>query len=200
MKLLLAGGALAGPAFVVAFLVEGARRPGYEPARHPVSSLSLGPGGWHQVANFATTGVLYLGLASELRRTSRADALVSAATGLGLIASAVFTTDPISGYPAGTPALPEPSSREGQLHDLASLPIFLGLPAAQVLTAWRCRRQDGRWALASAAAGATMVSTLVGCTRGFAQDPRLVARAGWLQRAAVTTGFLWLSAKAIRAR
>ena len=39
-------GLLAGPLFVVTFLLEGAFRDGYDPLRHPVSSLSLGPGGW----------------------------------------------------------------------------------------------------------------------------------------------------------
>lgn len=39
-------GLLAGPIFVVSFLIQGVIRPGYDPLRHPVSALSLGPGGW----------------------------------------------------------------------------------------------------------------------------------------------------------
>ncbi|MGH3184154.1 MAG: DUF998 domain-containing protein [Streptosporangiaceae bacterium] len=46
-------GAAAGPLFVAVFVVEGARRAGYKPLRHPVSSLSLGPHGWVQVATSA---------------------------------------------------------------------------------------------------------------------------------------------------
>ncbi|GLY29398.1 DUF998 domain-containing protein [Kineosporia sp. NBRC 101731] len=199
MKLLLAGGALAGPAFVAAFLIEGARRADYDPARHPVSSLALGPGGWRQAANVATAGALYLGLGAGLRQSSRGDALVAAATGAGLLASAVFTTDPVSGYPPETASRPRKSSCEGQLHDLAALPIFLGLPVGQLVTAWLCRRQDRPWALASAAAGITMLWTLSGFSRGFSQDPHFVDRAGRLQRVGVTTGFLWLSGQALRA-
>src|ERR1700761_2663654 len=62
-------GAAAGPLFVSVFLIEGARRPGYKPLRHPVSSLSLGPRGWVQVANFATTGMLYIAGAAGLARS-----------------------------------------------------------------------------------------------------------------------------------
>ena len=41
-KTLLVCGVIAGPLFVVAFLVEGATRAHYDPLRHPVSSLALG--------------------------------------------------------------------------------------------------------------------------------------------------------------
>src|SRR6478672_6436559 len=64
-------GAVGGPLFVVAFLVQGAVRPGYDPMRHPVSSLALGPSGWTQVANFVVTGLLMLVFAVGLRRGLR---------------------------------------------------------------------------------------------------------------------------------
>ena len=57
---LLRCGLAAGPAFVAAFLVEGAVRDDYRPLRHPVSSLALGPRGWIQTGNFAVTGALFL--------------------------------------------------------------------------------------------------------------------------------------------
>jgi hypothetical protein len=68
-RALLRSGAAAGPLFVSVFSIEGARRPDYKPLRHPVSSLSLGPRGWVQAANFATTGMLYLAGAAGLART-----------------------------------------------------------------------------------------------------------------------------------
>ena len=49
-KTLLSCGAIAGPLFVLVFLVEGATRAGYDPLRHPVSSLALGDHGWTQIA------------------------------------------------------------------------------------------------------------------------------------------------------
>jgi hypothetical protein len=49
---------IAGPLFVVAFLVEGATRPDDDPLRHPASSLALGPFGWTQTAKFIVAGLL----------------------------------------------------------------------------------------------------------------------------------------------
>jgi hypothetical protein len=43
--------------FVAAFLIEGATRAGYDPMRHPVSSLSLDGFGWTQTLNFLITGL-----------------------------------------------------------------------------------------------------------------------------------------------
>jgi hypothetical protein len=102
---LLWSGVAAGPVFVTVFAIEGARRPGYLSARHPVSSLSLGPRGWVQVANFTAAGTLFLAGAAGLARTRDAvvgtrlvPALIGAA-GAGLLISAAFPTDPVGGYP-----------------------------------------------------------------------------------------------------
>ena len=65
---LLTCGAIAGPLFVIAFVVEGATRANYNALRHPVSSLALGDTGWIQVANFIVAGLLTLAFAFGLRR------------------------------------------------------------------------------------------------------------------------------------
>ncbi len=65
-KALLSCGAIAGPLFVAAFLVEDAARVGYEPLRHPVSSLALGDHGWTQTANFVVACLLTLAFAAGL--------------------------------------------------------------------------------------------------------------------------------------
>ena len=46
-------------------------RPGYDPVRHPVSSLALGACGWVQIANFLVAGVLTFVFAVGLRRSLR---------------------------------------------------------------------------------------------------------------------------------
>ena len=109
---LLRSGVAAGPLFVTVFLAEGARRPDYQPSRHPVSSLSLGPHGWVQAANFSAAGALCVAGAAGLSRSRDAiigtrfvPALIGAA-GLGPLGSAVFPTDPVGGYPPGTPDVP----------------------------------------------------------------------------------------------
>lgn len=198
---LLSCGAVAGPLFVSVFLIEGARRPDYKPLRHPVSSLSLGPQGWVQVANFAATGALYVAGAAGLARSpgqaafGRIAAAALGATGLGLLGSAVFRTDPVSGYPPGTPDAPAETTATGTMHTVAALPIFLGIPAAALACTWRFHR-SGRpgWAAYSAATGASMLATMGLAGSGFSQDPRLVNYAGLFQRTAIVTGFSWLTA------
>ena len=164
---LLRCGVAAGPLFVTVFLLEGAVRDGYRPLRHPVSSLALGPRFWIQAGNFAVAGTLFLAGAAGLARagdraaSSRpAPALIGAA-GAGLIGSAVFTTDPVSGYPPGTPdALTQPS-RTGTAHNLAAVPVFFGLPAAALACGWRSwRAGQNRFGLYSAGTAVTMLTTM----------------------------------------
>jgi hypothetical protein len=198
---LLSCGVVAGPLFVSVFLIEGARRPDYKPLRHPVSSLSLGPQGRVQVANFATTGALYVAGSAGLARSpgqaacGRIAAVALGATGLGLLGSAVFRTDPVSGYPPGTPDAPAETTATGTMHTVAALPIFLGIPAAAFACAWRFHR-SGRagWAAYSAVTGASVLATMGLAGSGFSQDPRLVNYAGLFQRTAIVTGFSWLTA------
>jgi hypothetical protein len=202
---LLSCGLAAGPVFITTFLTDGATRDGYRASRHPVSSLALGPRGRVQTANFAVTGTLFLAGAAGLGRTadpaltSRAGRVLIGAAGVGLIGSAVFATDPVSGYPPGTPdALIQPT-RTGMLHNLAAVPVFVGLPAA----AFTCSRHsiragDRGFALYCAATATTMLATMALAGPGFNQSPRLVNHAGLLQRASIITGFGWLTALSAR--
>jgi hypothetical protein len=205
---LLRCGMAAGPVFVAVFLLEGAARDGYRPLRHPVSSLALGSRGWIQTANFAVAGTLFLAGAAGLARAGdpiaggwAAPVLVGAA-GAGLIGAAVFTTDPVSGYPPGTPdALTQPS-RTGTAHNLAAVPVFTGLPAAALACGWRSwGAGQHRFGLYSAGTAVTMLTSMVLAGAGFGQSPRLVNLGGLFQRASIITGFAWLttlSAQALR--
>jgi hypothetical protein len=203
---LLRCGVAAGPVFVGVFLLEGVVRDGYRPLRHPVSSLALGPRGWIQAGNFAVAGTLFLAGAAGLARTGdpacrgrTARALIGAA-GAGLIGSAVFTTDPVSGYPPGTPdALTQPS-RTGAVHNLAAVPVFVGMPAAALACASRSwRAGERRFGLYSAGTAVTMLTTMALAGAGFGQSPRLVNLGGLFQRVSIITGFAWLTALSARA-
>jgi hypothetical protein len=204
-RVLVRCGAAAGPLFVSVFLIEGARRPGYQPLRHPVSSLALGPRGWVQAANFAATGTLYLAGAAGLARSpdpaarSRIAAAALGATGIGLLGSAAFRTDPVSGYPPGTPGAPARPTATGTIHTVAALPIFLGIPAAASACAWQASR-SGRpgWAAYSAATAAAMLAGMGLAGQGFSQAPRFVSHAGLFQRAAIVAGFSWLTAVSVQ--
>jgi hypothetical protein len=205
-RLLLRCGVAAGPVFVAVFLLEGAVRDGYRPLRHPVSSLALGPRGWIQAGNFAVAGTLFLAGAAGLARAgepvagSRAAPALIGAAGAALIGSAVFTTDPVSGYPPGTPGALTQPSRTGTAHNLAAVPVFVGLPAAALACAWRSwRAGQHRFGIYSAGSAVTMLATIILVGAGFGQSPRLVNVAGLFQRTSIITGFAWLTALSARA-
>jgi Protein of unknown function (DUF998) len=180
-------GAAAGPLFVAAFLAEGATRPAYDPLRQPVSALARGQRGWRQRANFAGAGGLLLAGAAGLGRRG---GLVGAVA-VGLLGAGAFRTDPIAGYPPGAA---EVKTREGRLHDLFGLPVFLGIPAAAFVEA---RRSRGGWRLASAVSGAGMVIFFVLAGAGFAGRP---VPGGLYQRISLGIGFGWLTALLLRRR
>ncbi|MEX5303728.1 DUF998 domain-containing protein [Kocuria sabuli] len=197
---------MAGPVFITTFLATGAVRDDYDPMRHPVSSLALGPAGWVQQANFCLNGILYLAFAAGLVRTQDRHCpplpgiLLVAAAGAGQIGAGIFTTDPVSGYPPGTaPVLAGYSGTEALIHDLAAVPVFVGIPAAALIWArafarHRCRR----WARYSGATAVIMLAGFALTSAAFAQAPALAPVGGLLQRLTVGTGMTWLSALAMR--
>lgn len=204
-KALLACGVISGPLFVGAFLAEGATRADYDPLRHPVSSLALGPWGWTQTANFFVAGLLTLAFAVGLRRSlgppggSTWGPLLVGAWAVGLLGAGAFVTDPISGYPPGTPDRLLRNSWHGALHDLFSLAAFVGLGAACFVFGRRfARRGERRWAAYSVVGGIVFVVAFVLSSAGFAQVAGLVDLAGLFQRICVAVGFGWLTLLAVR--
>jgi hypothetical protein len=177
----------------------------------PVDSrtTALRPGrrpGWIQTANFAVTGTMFLAGAAGLARaddpaaSSRAARALIGAAGAGLIGAATFPTDPVNGYPPGSPdALPSPT-RTGIAHNLAAAPVFLGLPAAALDCGWRSWRAGQRgFAFYSASTAIAMLITTVLASAGFSQSPRFARLGGLFQRASIITGFAWLAALSGRA-
>jgi cytochrome bd-type quinol oxidase subunit 1 len=87
------------------------------------------------------------------------------------------------------------------MHTVAALPIFLGIPAAALVCAWRFHRSGRQgWALYSSATSVSMLTSMGLANAGFGQAPRLTDHAGLFQRAAIATGFAWLTALSVRAR
>ena len=173
---LLRCGLAAGPVFVAVFLAEGAVRKGYSPLRHPVSSLALGSRGWVQTGNFAVTGSLLLAGAAGLSRAAdqtgagQAGPVLIGAAGAGLLGSAAFVTDPVSGYPPGTPDAIEHPSRTGTIHNLSAIPVFLACPPR------RSRLAGVRGALANAGSGSTARAPRSSCWRPCCCSVRASAR------------------------
>ena len=79
----------------------------------------------------------------------------------------------MSGYPPGTPDAITQPSRTGVIHNLAAVPVFLGLPAAAFICGWQAIRVGHRgFALYCAATATTMLATTALAGAGFNQSPR----------------------------
>jgi hypothetical protein len=206
---LLACGVIGPLLFVCVFLIEGtvpAVRPaGYSALRHPVSTFAIGEFGWIQVANFLLTGALLLAFAFGLRLALRRFGggiwapVLFGLIAVGLIGAGVFTADPVSGYPTGTPAVLEGAARttQGSLHDAFSALFFLGLPTACVVLGYRFARSGHRWWAGYCIGTAVVFLTgFVLAAMGFAQNPTFVSVAGLLQRLTLITGLAWITALA----
>ncbi|MDH2424698.1 DUF998 domain-containing protein [Sphaerisporangium sp. TRM90804] len=203
-RVLLGGGAVGAAFFVVVFLVTGAVREGYDPVRHPVSALALGEFWWTQAVNFVVTGVLFVGFAFGLRTALRRlgggvwAPLLIGLVGIGLIGAGVFPTDPVSGYPPGTPGTPV-GTLDGFLHDLFSLPVFVALPAACCVVAVRFAALGRRgWAVYSVATAVVFLAGFVVAGLGFSQEPGFVAIGGLTQRLTLVVGWTWIALLALR--
>jgi Protein of unknown function (DUF998) len=117
---------------------------------------------------------------------------------IGLIGAGLFVTDPVGGYPPGTPLRITEYSTAGALHDAISLPAFIGLAAASFVYGRRfARRGQKGWAAYSVVTGVVFVVGLVLSSIGFDQTEPLAGVAGLLQRLTVAVGWAWLTSLAL---
>ena len=199
-------GVVAPILFTAVWLIAGATRPGYDSVRMPVSLLSLGPGGWLMVVTFLGTGLLLvafsIALAARLGEGvgSRGGPAGIATAGVGLVVAGLFSTQPLFGYPPGTPAgFAREVTPASVLHVVGAFLFFFGLIAAALALARRFRRRGaGGWAAGSVAVAA-IVFLAFGASGGGPSGELLVpAAAGLLQRVAIVVGLSWVAAIAIR--
>jgi len=164
-----------------------------------------------QRANFAVTGLLYCAAARGLGRASQRGVLPKAVpvlvggVGVGLIGSGVFVTDRSAGsHPTWPPTQrPGPSqtapSREGHLHNLSALPIFLGIPVAGLASTLAAVREcDYRWAALSAGSSIAMAGSFGLFGAAFGGNKNLAGTGGIFQYLSTAFGFGWLSALSLR--
>lgn len=190
-------GAVAGPVFTAGFLLAGSLRPGYDPMRHPISSLALTGAGWSQTANFLLTGLLLLAFAVGVRRIlsglggAGIKPWAVGACGAGLVGAGLFPTDPVSGYPPGTPDELHYTGT-GIAHDVFSMLFFLGIPVAcAAFGRWFARGHRWGAAVYSLLTAAVFVAAFLIAGAGFGQTEGLVEVAGLYQRVSVATGLAW---------
>lgn len=93
-RFLLRWGLLAGPFYLVVGLIQALVRDGFDLARHPLSVLANGPGGWVQSANFMLTGMMVVaaavGFGRVLEPKSHAVTWCLGGFGVAMIVAAMF--------------------------------------------------------------------------------------------------------------
>jgi hypothetical protein len=167
---LLRSGLIAGPLFLFVAFIQMPLRPGFDLARHPISALSLGDGGWIQVATFVVSGLLTIAFAIGVRRAlhpGRAGtwgAILIAVFGAGLIGAGVFLTDPAFGFPAGTPdGMPATFTWHAMAHGLSFMVAMGSLVGATFVFARRFVGRGQRlWAGYSVATGIVALALAAG--------------------------------------
>lgn len=194
-------GIASGIVFTLGYLLLGAiKGGGYEPLRHPVSSLAIGADGWLQSLNFAVLSgllaCLALGYWTHLRavRGGRAAAVLCWLIALGFAGAGGFTADPLNGFPPGTPVVSMERSPHGLAHDGFSALFFLGFPALCLVFAGidtrLGRRGPARYSALSAFA---MFALFVLTAVALRQTVGLQAWAGLLQRLCIAIAMAWFS-------
>lgn len=192
-------GGVAGPIlFTLLYLVLGATQAGYDAWRRPVSDLSAGDAGGVQIAGFVLFGLLVAGLAipfsgSPAPAGGRWTPVLLILVGCALILAGVFVTDPAPGYPPGNQS--QVTTLHGALHLFASILVFTSLPVACFVMAQRFRRSELKlWSAYSLVSGLLMWAFLF----AFGVTNSKGGPAGLFERAAITTGWVWISLQAVR--
>ncbi|BCJ46276.1 hypothetical protein GCM10010168_52270 [Actinoplanes ianthinogenes] len=169
---LLGYGVIAGPFYVTVSLAQALTRDGFRLDKHAWSLLENGSLGWIQITNFLLTGLMTIAAAAGLRRamtTGRghrwAPRLITV-YGVSMLGAGIFTADPASGFPVGTPEITTVSGH-GMLHFVAGGIGFLCLIAACLVLGSRFAR-TGRAALAwfSRVTGIVFLAAFAGIASG----------------------------------
>jgi hypothetical protein len=171
---LLALGALAGPLYLASYFIQAFTREGFDILRHPASVLSNGDLGWIQISTFVVTGLLLIAGAVGMRqvlhpgRASTWGPLLFGLSGLALMSAAVFSADPVDGFPPGTPLGPPTSiTTPGLLHFVVALVGFLSWIIASFVFARRFSSLGQRgWATFSAVTGVLFLVGFGGAATG----------------------------------
>jgi hypothetical membrane protein len=193
-RMLLEGGVVAGPLYIVVGVIQMFIRPGFDIRRHALSLLSNGDLGWIQIANFIVTGVLLIAGAVGVKRAVQSGPaktwgpLLLGLFGLGMIGGGIFTADPAMGFPPGTPVTATSISWHGMMHLIVGSVGFLGFIVACFVFArhFNSLGQPG-WAAYSVIAGVLFLVTFAGLASGSVGTFSLPFFL------AATFGFIWIS-------
>lgn len=191
---LLGYGVIVGPFYLVVGLMQAFVRDGFDLARHPLSVLAVGEGGWVQTTNFVLSGAMVIaaavGIIRALRPQSGLGGWFLGAFGVSMLAAAVFEADAVDGFPIGTPLGPPTTmSQTGMIHFAAGAIGFLSLAVSCLVVARALSKRK-----ASAIARLSVVSGIAVIAGFFAPavfSSLSAATAGiWFS---VVVGWAWLA-------
>lgn len=191
-EVLLLFGATTIVVFVVVVLVEGARRPGYDPTYHTGSELELGPGGWIMRGAFLLAGAGMLAFAVGVFKAldSSVGAILLGASGLGSVIAGVFPPDPVRGYPPGASTRPplEGLSVRARVHDATGPLMFLSLVGACLALTGRLSSPWDAYTIMTAVVGFGMLIWT------FVAYKRDASNLGLVQRVFIAVFYAWIVA------
>ena len=190
VTILLLVGVTAAVVFVAVLLIEGARRPDYDPMYHTGSELELGERGWVQRANFLLMGGGVLAYSVGVARTlnTNVSAVLLAVFGLGLIVAGVFAPDPVRGYPPGAQSeAPAKLTWQHWVHAVVGGPVaFFALFAACLTVAGHL---EGAWRLYTVLTAVAGLALTISTALAFQKD---AAKTGLIQRCLILVYWIWI--------
>jgi Protein of unknown function (DUF998) len=121
-------------------------------------------------------------------------------SGLGFIAAGSFSTQPLFGYPPGTPdGMATDVTPMSVLHVFGAFLLFFGLTVSALVLARRQRRAGAtRWASTSLAAGLLVLGFFGASGSGPSGQLLFPEISGLLQRIWLSAGLGWVAALALR--
>ena len=194
---LLRCGVVVGALYLTVGVIQGLVRDGFDFRRHALSHLANGPGGWVQTANLAVCGLMVVGAAIGIARVlqSRAAGWLLGCFGAGMVVAAIFPTDPVDGFPPGTPlGVPTAMSTSALVHLASGAIGFVTLAASCFVVARAMsRRKQPSMARLSFVCG---LAVLIGFFAPVAIPSGPGGIAGiWF---AVVVGWAWLAVTSTR--
>jgi hypothetical membrane protein len=195
---LLRCGVVVGVLYLAVGVIQGLVRDSFDFRRHALSHLANGPGGWVQTANLAVCGLMVIGAAIGIARVlpSRAAGWLLGCFGAGMVVASIFPTDPVDGFPPGTPlGVPTTMSTSALIHLASGAIGFVTLAAACFVVARAMsRRKQPSMARLSFVCG---LAVLIGFFAPVAiPDAGSAGIAGiWF---AVVVGWAWLAVTSTR--
>jgi hypothetical protein len=197
LRLLLAGGLLAGPVFMGSTLTQAATRDGFDMRRHAASLLSNGDLGWIQALTFALTGIAVTAAARGIGRTTPHTASgrwvgrLLTVFGVSFLSAAIFPADPTMGFPVGTPDGVGPITATGAAHMASGMVGFFAVILASSLLARSQLRSGERLrGMFSAATAALFLLAIIGIMSGSGSASAGLTLGFW---AAIACSFAWLA-------